>query len=129
LDPYAPFVIRVALVDDVADVLTVLRVGFGVAGMEVVAEARDGETAVRCILESTPDVVVLDQRLPDFPGDEVFRQIRAEGCTSKVVLYSGWETRWCNAAQSPVADPFVLKGFDIDDLVAAARRVLDPSLS
>ena len=101
-----------------------MRVRLRLAGVDVVAEAGDGKQAVRSILEAEPDVVVLDQRLPDFNGDEVFRRIRSAGSSAKVVIYSGSDPTYPTDTFVPAPhDPYVVQGFDVDDLVAAIHRV------
>ena len=42
-----------------------------------VLEAENGEEALRAIEDARPDAVVLDLRLPDLPGQEVARRVRA----------------------------------------------------
>ncbi len=70
--------VRILLADDhrmVRDALrSLLR---SEQDMEVVAEAHDGESAVRLAAQRTPDVVVMDVSMPDVDGIEATRQIRA----------------------------------------------------
>ncbi len=70
--------IRVMLVDD----HTLVREGIrhvlaATPGVEVVAEAGDGEAALRLAPSSRPDVVVLDLSLPGAGGLEVTTRLRA----------------------------------------------------
>ena len=69
--------IRIMLVDDHAIVREGVRhVLAATPGLEVVAEAGDGETALALAHECLPDVVVLDLSLPGLSGLEVTRQLR-----------------------------------------------------
>lgn len=70
--------VRVMLVDDHSLVREGVRhVLTGTPGFEVVAEAGDGDTALRLAPESRPDVVVLDLSLPGSSGLEVTTRLRA----------------------------------------------------
>ena len=69
-------VIRVLLADDQA----LVRGGFRLIldaepDMEVVAEAADGNEAVAGALESEPDLVLMDIRMPEIDGIEATRQL------------------------------------------------------
>lgn len=80
---------RIILADDhkiVRDGLAALLAK--VPGLEVVAEAADGRTAVRLAREMLPDVVIMDISMPDLNGIEATRQIVAEASGVKVIALS-----------------------------------------
>ncbi len=69
--------IRVLLVDDHAAVRVALRALLETApGVEVVAEANDGATAVTLAADLMPDVVVMDLNMPGMSGVEATRRMR-----------------------------------------------------
>ncbi len=79
--------ISVLIVDD----QPVVRVGFAALlnaqdGIRVVGEAATGEQAVRLATELTPDVIVMDIRMPILDGIEATRQIRARSDPAPRVL-------------------------------------------
>jgi len=97
-------VIRVAVVDD----QELVRSGFVVLlraspGIEVVGEAADGVEAVELARRTSPDVVLMDVRMPRMDGLEATRAILADpsAATTRVL---------------------VLTTFDDDDLVLEALR-------
>lgn len=59
----------------------------------MVDEAPDGETALALWAKNPPEIVVLDQRIPDMPGIEVARQLREQGYDGHILLYSAYLTR------------------------------------
>jgi DNA-binding NarL/FixJ family response regulator len=82
--------ITVAIVDDHPVVLRGLE-GLieAESDMTVVATARDGEEAVRRVIATHPDVVVMDIRMPTCDGVEATEQILAVHPEIRVILLSG----------------------------------------
>ena len=74
---------RVLIVDDHAMFRAGVRAELG-ASVDVVAEAADVDEAVAAVVKHRPDVVLLDLMLPDRPGTEVCRVLRANPITRTV---------------------------------------------
>jgi two-component system phosphate regulon response regulator PhoB len=68
---------RVLIVDDEPDLLELVRFQLEQAGFEV-ETAPDGRVGLEAIRRRRPALVVLDWMLPDLPGTEVCRQLRAD---------------------------------------------------
>ena len=76
--------IQVLLADDDTLVRAGLAVVLGTApDIEVVAEAADGIEAVDLCLRHTPDVVLMDVRMPGIDGIEATRRLVAAARTSR----------------------------------------------
>lgn len=60
----------------------------GLAGYEIVAEASDGEEALRLCRELRPDIAVLDIGLPGLTGLEVAERLREEEIAVRVLIVS-----------------------------------------
>ena len=68
--------VRVLIVDDHAIVRKGIRALLSEAdGFEVVGEADNGQAAVQCAEESSPDVILMDLLMPGMDGIEATRQI------------------------------------------------------
>ena len=58
------------------------------AGMEVVAEAENGRTAIKLTRRFKPDVIIMDIHMPDLNGIDASRQIVAEFPGTKIIAFS-----------------------------------------
>ncbi len=82
--------VDVVLVDDVPDVLRLLRTALRFRGrFEVVGEAATGAEALAVIERLQPRVVVLDLGLPDLSGQRLLGRVREAAPYAKVVIFSG----------------------------------------
>lgn len=84
--------LRVMLVDDHA----VVRMGFRLLlesdpGVQVVAEADSGESALRIYPEVLPDVVVMDVSMPGMGGIEAVSRLLAKDPAARVLVLSAHE--------------------------------------
>lgn len=84
--------IKVMLVDDHA----VVRMGFkllleSAADIKVIAEAENGEQAVRSYQEQKPDVVVMDITMPGMGGLEAIERILARDSHARILVLSAHE--------------------------------------
>ena len=119
---------RILLADDHEMLRSGLRVLLAAEpGMEVIAEARDGRTAVRLAAEMSPDVVVMDIGMPDLNGIEATRQIKgANGQGPKVVALSAHsDERYVQEMVRAGASAYVLKDSAFEELAKAVKVVAD----
>lgn len=86
---------------------------------ELVAEAADGESAVRMIDETRPDVVLLDVALPECSGFEVLDRITH---APEVVFTTAHREHAISAFELGAVD-YLLKPFARERLTAALQRV------
>ncbi len=94
--------------------------------IEVVGEASDGHEAVRAVAATSPDVVVMDIRMPLLDGIAATAQICAgpsAGTTRVLVLTTFEDDEYVVAALRAGASGFVGKGAEPDDIVRAVRTV------
>ena len=128
---------RVVLVDDHEVVRQGLKTLIDTQeDLEVVGEAGDVDNAIRQVGYHSPDVVVMDVRLPDGTGVEACREIRSRWPDVKVLMLTSYADE--EALVSSImagASGYILKRIDSKDLVDAVRRVgngeslLDPNLT
>lgn len=77
---------RVVVVDDHAMFRSGVRAELERAGIDVVAEAEDVESALVAITSTTPDVVLLDVHMPGGGGTEVIRRLSSKVQTTFLAL-------------------------------------------
>jgi two-component system response regulator ResD len=88
-----------------------------------VAEARDGETALRLASEREPSVVVLDVMMPGLDGVEVCRRLDHE--TVKVVVLTARDDPKLEAeARLAGADAFLTKPFSSIELLDLVSELM-----
>ena len=118
--------IRVVIVDDQA----LVRGGFRLIlerdpAIEVVAEAADGDEAVALAVESRPDVVLMDVRMPGTDGIEATRRLVADPAfAGRVLMLTTFDLDdYVYAAIQAGASGFLLKDVRPADLVHAVHLV------
>jgi DNA-binding NarL/FixJ family response regulator len=118
--------IRVVLADDHAFFRDGLARILGAAGIEVVAQAGNGEAAVHAAVEHAPDVVVMDLSMPGLSGLEATRRLQraAPACRVLVLTVSDSEADVIEAVVAG-ASGYVLKDGPMEDVIAAVRAVVD----
>jgi DNA-binding NarL/FixJ family response regulator len=117
--------IGVCLVEDQTIVreglLSLLRM---VKDFEVVGEAADGGEAVRLICERSPDVVLLDFKLPKLDGLQVLERIRASRKLPPTIILTTFDDdRLVLEAVRLGVKGFLLKDVSLEQLTDAIRRV------
>jgi len=117
--------LRVIIADDHAVVRQGIRTVLEeVDGLEVVAEAGDGDEALALAKEHDPDVVVLDVTMPGKTGLEVAKELRDAGTGVRVLMLSMHDDpEYVLEAVRAGADGYVLKDMPPADLRAAVTAV------
>lgn len=116
-------VIRVLVVDD----HDLFRTGLAShlssqADIEVLAQASGGRMGLRLAEELSPDVVLMDLRMPDLPGQDATRAIVERRPATRVVALTVLsEDAEVAAAVAAGASGFVAKDTPIEDVVIAVR--------
>jgi len=93
---------------------------------EILAAVSDGTAAVEAIMRLHPDIAVLDIAMPRLNGIEVAREVKLQGCDTKVVFLTVQEDEdYISAALETGALGYVLKGRMRSDLVHAIENAVD----
>jgi len=115
---------RVMLVDDHAVVRMGFRMLLADAQIDVVAEAEDGEQALRTYPTAQPDVVVMDLTMPGMGGLEAVRRLLAHDPKARILVLSAHEDlAHPRRALKAGALGYLAKRSAPDALIAAVRTV------
>ena len=117
---------QILIVEDDLDLSEMLNAYFRVQGYDVLTAAW-GKDAVKLSRENSPDLVVLDIRLPDIDGYEVCRQLRTNRRTQDIPVIFLTEKRdrvdKLAGLELGVVD-YITKPFDIQELRLRVRNSL-----
>jgi DNA-binding NarL/FixJ family response regulator len=114
----------ILLVDD----QPLLRMGFRLVldaqpDMTVIGEAGDGAEAVRLTTQLTPDVVLMDVRMPGMDGIEATRRVVAASASRVLILTTFDLDEYAYEGLRAGASGFLLKNVPPSDLLSAIRAV------
>lgn len=84
----------------------------------------DGRTGLDKALNKSYDLIILDLMLPNINGLEICRQIRQEQSTPIIIITAKGETYDKVAGLDYGADDYIVKPFDIEELLARIRAIL-----
>jgi DNA-binding response OmpR family regulator len=77
---------KVVIADDDADIRALVKISAVRAGLNVVAEAVDGDEALAAIRLLVPDLAILDVSMPGLTGLEICRVVRADSALDGVQI-------------------------------------------
>jgi DNA-binding response OmpR family regulator len=116
----------ILVADDDEDILGLVRFRLTRSGYTV-AEAHDGEEALRVLAERQPALAVLDVGMPKLDGLEVTRRIRADPATARmpVILLTAWvQEADVQRGFEAGANDYVRKPFSPMELAARVKALL-----
>ncbi len=114
---------KVLVVEDDFNIAELLRLYLERESFEVTI-AHDGEKGIVEFERQAPDIVLLDIMLPKLDGWGVLRKIRAQSKVPVIMLTAKGETFDKVAGLEMGADDYIVKPFDMKEVVARIRAVL-----
>jgi two-component system OmpR family response regulator len=115
---------RILVVDDEPSIVDAVATALRYEGYEV-HEASNGKDALAAVVQSEPDLVVLDWMLPDIAGIDVGKRLRERGFKTAILFLTARD-----AVEDKVealragGDDYVTKPFSLAEIVARVHAVL-----
>jgi DNA-binding response OmpR family regulator len=117
----------VLVADDNADIRDLLATRLGTRGFDVTVAA-DGQAALEIALSEHPDIALLDWVMPVIQGHELCVKLKTDERTAEipvVMLTARGEEADRLLGIDLGADAYLVKPFDIDELVGTLKRLID----
>ncbi len=116
---------KVLIVDDSLYMRTLIKDAITTLGYEVVGMAANGESAIDMAFELSPDLITLDNILPDMLGIDVLKVLKEEGVQAKIVMVSAvGQQSVVDEGLRLGANDYVVKPFTTEQLLEVVKKVL-----
>ncbi len=115
---------RVLVVDDSTYIRSTLKSLLQDQGYEVVGEAKNGEMAIDLATELKPEVITLDNILPDMSGIDVLKALKRGKIKANVIMISavGQQSAIVEAKEEG-ANFYLVKPFDNEELLEILKEL------
>ena len=110
---------RILIAEDEAIIRLDLKEMLEEEGIDVVAEASDGEAAIRLAREHGPDLVIMDIKMPGMDGLTAAERIIGEGLGAVLILTAFSQKDLVQRAAAAGAMGYLVKPFQKSDLMPA----------
>lgn len=117
---------KVLIVDDSMYMRTMISDALESKGYEVIGQAENGESAIDLALELNPDLITLDNILPDMIGIDVLKVLKQEEqINSKIIMVSavGQESVIQEGMDIGASD-YIVKPFTSESILEAIEKVM-----
>ena len=120
--------IRLLVADDHEVVRTGLKSILEGTDIEVIAEAKGGDEAVRLTMEENPDIVIMDIRMPGGDGLTALGRIKLEKPATPVLMFSTYDNPTYVARSVALgASGYLLKNAGCQKVIESIRKVASAS--
>lgn len=115
---------RVLIVDDSTYIRSRLKVLLEDNGFSVVGMAPNGETAIDMAIDLQPDIITLDNILPDMTGIDVLKALKEYRGMSKIVMISavGQQSAIAEGLANGASE-YLVKPFSDSELVELVKKL------
>jgi two-component system KDP operon response regulator KdpE len=114
---------RILIVDDEPGLRELVRINLEHEGFAVL-QAEGGSECLTAVRESHPDLVILDVMMPDMDGWETCRKLREFSSIPVLMLTARVQSKDIVTGLESGADDYLLKPFNMDELLARVRALL-----
>ncbi|PWJ39398.1 response regulator [Sediminitomix flava] len=116
---------KVLIVDDSLYMRTIIKDALSSQGHEIVGQAANGEEAIDMALELSPDLITLDNILPDMLGLDILKTLREEELQAKIIMISAvGQQSVVDEGLKLGLDDYIVKPFTPEQLNETVDKVL-----
>lgn len=117
--------IKVLISDDIQILRQGLEAVFSLdSEIKVVGQASNGKEAFEMCIKHSPDVVLMDMRMPNYDGEYGTRQIKAHFPSIKVLVLTTFDdSETVRKAVACGADGYILKEMENEKIISAVKTV------
>lgn len=116
---------RILLVDDDPDILDIIRLDLNDDKANAVDTTSTAAEAIEKVRKNRYDVIISDWRMPGMNGTDLIRKLREDGCSSYIILYTGYTMSTdIRTALDCGADFYLHRGGDPEKEFAELHRVI-----
>ncbi|HMU46162.1 MAG TPA: response regulator transcription factor [Chitinophagaceae bacterium] len=117
--------IKIAIADDYKIFREGLKVGFSAdEGVEVIMEADNGEDLLKLMESNTPDVILMDLKMPIMDGMEATKEVRKKYPSVKILVVSMYEDdKFIIHLMETGANGYLLKNAEPDEILRSIYAV------
>lgn len=120
---------KILVVDDESSIVTLLQYNLEQAGFTV-ETASDGLEGFNAVLESKPDLIVLDLMLPKMDGMEVCKALRLQKINTPIIMLTAKDDEFDKVLGLELgADDYMTKPFSPREVTARVKAVLRRSVA
>lgn len=119
---------RVMIIDDDKTIREHLKeiIPWKELGLELVAEASEGEEAMACFVQEEPHIIITDINIPLIDGMELARRFSEREKDIQVILITGFGTLdYAREAIKAGTVDFLLKPIEVDELLNALNKAIE----
>ena len=121
--------IKVLVVDDEESIREALRMALEMRGIFSIREAADGKEALKKVIQSKPDVIILDVEMPEMDGLQAHRELKRDPQARDIPVIFLSAKPYKDIAQTvPIGvDEYMEKPLGIKELYAKIDKVIERS--
>lgn len=120
---------NVLIIEDSVYMRAVIRTVLTKYGMNVVGEAKNGVEAIDMALELSPDLITVDNVLPDMLGLDILKSLKEEGLNAKKIMISAVGDNLTKSKAAKLgALAYIVKPFDSKELTIILDEILGQSV-
>ena len=118
---------KVLIIDDSEFIRELIIMALTETGVyEIIGEAADGKTGIELARKLNPDLITLDNILPDMIGIDIVKELRNENIDAKIIMVSSVENELIiEEGINMGVDDYLIKPFTKENIIERIDKLFD----